>query len=160
MSDTYRTTADDVASIRTVRDDYPLPEKRRFQSERVTNISSGTRHATLGALWAFYGAMMLAGAVWVIVFNRTLTLMWGSVISHVANPFAWMNFFHLYLGVMVVIGFVAAALSFIAAFSLMSGAGARFWSLVAAAFGMFTTPMGIVLGVFTVAEMYPMRESR
>jgi len=160
MSDTYRTTADDVASIRAIRDDYPLPEKRRGQFDRVTNISSGARHAILGALWALYGAMMVAGAVWVIVFNRTLTVMWGAVISHVANPFAWMNFFHAYLGVMVVVGFVAAALSFIAAFSLMMGAGARLWSLIAAAFGMFTSPLGIVLGVFTVAAMYPMRESR
>ena len=159
MSETHRPTSD-VASIYTVRNDYSVSEKPRFQSERVTSISSAARHPILGALWALYGAMTLAGTMWVIVFNRTLTLMWGAVISHVANPFAWMNFFHAYLGVMVVVGFIAAALSFIAAFSLMTGAGARLWSLIAAAFGMFTTPIGIVLGVFTVAEMYPMRESR
>jgi hypothetical protein len=113
--------------------------------------------STLGMLWAVYGVLMIAGAAFMIVYNGTLTVMWGAIISRVANPFAWMDAFHLFLGATVVMALISAALSLLAAIALMRGAGSsRTLGLAAAVFGMLGTPPGIALGVFTVAALLPM----
>ncbi len=117
----------------------------------------GNRYGTLGVLWAVYGVLMIAAAAWIMVDNRTLTVMWGAIISRVANPFAWMSLFHLFLGATVVMALISAVLSFLAAIALMRGAGSsRPLGLAAAVFGMLGTPPGIALGVFTVANLFPM----
>jgi hypothetical protein len=118
--------------------------------------TQGNRYGMLGILWGIYGVMMIAAAAWIIVYNRTLTLMWGAIISHVADPFTWMRLFHLFLGATVVMALISALFSLLAAGALMQGAGAsRSLGLIAAAFGMLGTPPGVALGVFTVARLYP-----
>ena len=111
----------------------------------------------LGILWAVYGVLMIAAAAFMIVYNGTLTVMWGAIISRVANPFAWMDAFHLFLGATVVMALISAALSLLAGMALMRGAASsRTLGLAAAVFGMLGTPPGIALGVFTVAVLFPM----
>lgn len=123
--------------------------------------SDNDRYRTLGVLWGIYGLLMVAGAAWIIVYNRTLTVMWGAIVSRVADPFAWMNMFHLFLVATVVMALLSALFSLLAAFTLMSGSGAaRRLGLIAAAFGMLGTPPGIALGVFTVAMLFPMGAAR
>ena len=110
----------------------------------------------LGMLWVVYGVIMIAAAAWIIVYNRTLTVMWGAIVSHVADPFAWMSAFHLFLGATVVMALISAALSLLAAMALMRGAASsRKFGLAAAVFGMLGTPPGVALGVFTVAVLFP-----
>ena len=116
------------------------------------------RLRTIGILWGIYGLLMIAAAAWIIVYNRTLTVMWGAIISRVADPFAWMNLFHLLLVLTVVMALASAAFSLLAAFTLMGGArSSRTLGLIAAAFGMLGTPPGVALGVFTVAMLFPMQ---
>jgi hypothetical protein len=92
-----------------------------------------------------------------VVFNGTLTVMWGAIVTRVANPFAWMSAFHLFLGATVVMALISGVLSFLAAMALMRGAGSsRTLGLAAAAFGMLGTPPGVALGVFTVAVLFSM----
>lgn len=115
------------------------------------------RYGTLGMLWAIYGVLMIAAAAWIIVYNRMLTVMWGAIVSRVADPFAWMSTFHLLLGATVVMALVSAAFSLLAAVALMQGtAASRALGLIAAAFAMLGTPPGIALGVFTVAILFPL----
>jgi hypothetical protein len=114
-------------------------------------------YRTVGIFWGIYGMVMIAASAWIIVYNQTLTVMWGAIISRVANPFAWMSAFHLFLGATVVMALISAAFSLLAAFALLGGAAAgRRLGLIAAAFGMLGTPPGIALGVFTVAMLFPM----
>src|SRR5579871_229122 len=90
---------------------------------------------TLGVLWGLYGILMVGAAAWIMVYNRTLTLMWGAIVSRVANPFAWMDMLHLFLVATVIMALISAALSFFAAFALMGGARSqRTAGLLAAAF--------------------------
>jgi hypothetical protein len=104
-----------------------------------------------------YTVLMVAAAVWIILYNRTLTVMWGAIISHVADPFAWMSAFHFLLGATVAMALISAAFSPLAAVALMLGtAASRALGLIAAAFGMLGTPPGIALGVFTVAILFPL----
>src|SRR5579862_7833237 len=108
------------------------------------------RFRTLGVLWGLYGILMVAAAAWIMVYNRTLTLMWGAIISRVANPFAWMDLFHMLLVATVIMALISAALSFFAAFALMGGTrSARTAGLLAAAFGLLGAPPGVALGAFT-----------
>jgi len=107
-------------------------------------------------LWVVYGVIMIAAAAWIIVYNRAFTVMWGAIVSHVADPFAWMSAFHLFLGATVVMALISAVLSFLAGVSLMQDAGSsRSLGLAAAVFGILGTPPGIALGVFTVAILLP-----
>jgi hypothetical protein len=108
-------------------------------------------------LWAVYGVLMIAAAAFMIVYSGTLTVMWGAIVTRVANPFAWMSAFHLFLGATVVMALISAALSLLAAGALLRGAASsRTLGLAAAAFGMLGTPPGVALGVFTVAVLFPM----
>jgi hypothetical protein len=119
--------------------------------------SKGTSFGALGTLWAVYGVLMIAAAAFMIVYSGTLTLMWGAIVTRVANPFAWMDAFHLFLIATVVMALISAALSLLAAGALLRGASSsRTLGLAAAAFGMLGTPPGVALGVFTVAILYPM----
>ncbi|MGH9691406.1 MAG: hypothetical protein ACRD4C_10065 [Candidatus Acidiferrales bacterium] len=124
--------------------------------------SHGNRYAALGVLWIVYAILMVAVAVWMILYNRTLTVMWGAIISHVADPFMWMSAFHLLVGATVVMALISAVLSLLAGVALMQGtAASRTLGLLASAFGMLGTPPGVALGVFTVAILFPLRgESR
>jgi hypothetical protein len=119
--------------------------------------TNGDTYRTVGILWGIYGIVMSAVAAWIIVYNRTLAVLWGAIISRVANPFAWMSAFHLFLGATVVMALISAVFSLLAAFALMGGASSeRKLGLIAAACGMLGTPPGVALGVFTVAMLFPM----
>ncbi|MGH9770175.1 MAG: hypothetical protein ACRD4Q_00500 [Candidatus Acidiferrales bacterium] len=124
--------------------------------------SHGNRYAALGVLWIVYAIVKVAVAVWMILYNPALTVMWGAIISHVADPFMWMSAFHLLVGATVVMALISAVLSLLAGVALMQGtAASRTLGLLASAFGMLGTPPGVALGVFTVAILFPLRgESR
>jgi ABC-type phosphate transport system permease subunit len=116
------------------------------------------RYGTLGMLWAVYAVLMIAAAVWIILYNRTLMVMWGAIISRVADPFTWTGAFHLVLVATIAMALISATLSVLAAVALMQGAAAaRTLGLIAAALGMLGTPPGIALGVFTIAILFPLR---
>jgi hypothetical protein len=105
--------------------------------------------------------LMIAAAAWIVVYNRTLTLMWGVIISRVADPFTWMSAFHLFLRTTVGMAMLSAMFSLLAAFALRRGAGSsRRLGLIAATFGMLGTPPGFALGVFTVAILFAMNAAR
>jgi hypothetical protein len=114
--------------------------------------TQGTRYSTLGLLWALYGVFTIALALWIVMYNGTLTVMWGAIISRVPDPFSWMSAFHFFLAATVVMALISAVFSLLAAFALFSGAGsARSLGLIAAAFGLLGAPPGVALGAFTVA---------
>jgi hypothetical protein len=120
--------------------------------------ASESRYGIFGILWALYGVLLVAAAAFIIVYDGTLTLMWGAIINRVANPFAWMSFFHLFLVATVMMAVASAFFSFLAAISFMRGGAAlRTWGLVAAAFGLLGPPVGVALGAFTVALLLPAR---
>lgn len=111
---------------------------------------------TLGILWAAYGVLLILGGVWLLLYEPALTLMWGALLNRVPNPFAWMNLFHFMLYAKVLLDFVAAVFSFLAATALMPSAySGRKLGLIAAFFGLVSGPLGIALGAFTVAILIP-----
>jgi Na+/H+-dicarboxylate symporter len=125
---------------------------------RMTNHNR--RFHTLGILWTAYGILMLAAGLWIVLYNRTLTLMWGAIVSRVPDPFTWMDAFHFFLVLAVIMSVISAIFSLLAAAALLGGtASARKLGLIAALFAMLGTPLGIALGVFTVAILLPLPPS-
>jgi hypothetical protein len=101
---------------------------------------------------------MVVVAIWMFLYSQTLTLMWGAIINRVADPFAWMSFFHFFLAAKIVMALISALLSLLAAVALLQGsASSRTLGLTAAAFGLMGPPLGIVLGAFTIAILFPLR---
>jgi hypothetical protein len=104
-----------------------------------------------GILWILYGLLRLIGALGVFMYSATLTLMWGALLSRVPNPYALMDFFHLFLIFVIILGIVAGIVCIMAGLNLMSGAAsARKLGCIAAFFGLTNGPLGIALGAFTL----------
>ena len=110
----------------------------------------------LGILWVVYGLLRLVMALGLFMWSSTLTLMWGALLSRVPNPFALMDYFHLFLGFAIVLGIVAGIVSIIAGLALMSGgAASRTLGLVAGFFGLINGALGIALGAYTLVVLVP-----
>ena len=111
--------------------------------------TNGSRHGTLGILWVIYGVICIVKAAWIVVYSATLTLMWGAILNRVADPFFWMNLFHIWLIGAVIVLILTAIFSFLAAVMLMqSRVGAL--TLVASVLAIITGPLGIALGAYTM----------
>jgi hypothetical protein len=122
---------------------------------QTVNGSSG-RYGTLGVLWAVYAILRFAGAAFIVVYEPMLTVMWGAIITRVANPDALMSLFHLFLIFAVVLSIVAGIFSLLAAIALLGRAGsARALALVASFFGLINGPLGVALGAYTLVVFVP-----
>ena len=118
-------------------------------------VIPATHNRTLGLLWAIYGVLLITGGVWLLLDEPILTVMWGALLNRVPNPVAWMNLFHFMLYGKVVLNFIAAAVSFLAAVALLQASrSGRKLGLIAAFFGLVSGPLGIALGAFTVAILF------
>ena len=122
---------------------------------QTVNESGGT-YGTLGVLWALYAILRFAGAAFIAVYEGMLTVMWGAVITRVANPFALMSLFHFFLVFAIVLNIVAGIVSLFAAIALLGRSGsARKLALVASFFGLTNGPLGIALGAYTLVICFP-----
>ncbi|MGA2900586.1 MAG: hypothetical protein ABSF40_10200 [Candidatus Acidiferrales bacterium] len=122
---------------------------------QTVNESGGT-YGTLGVLWALYAILRFAGAAFIVVYEGMLTVMWGAVITRVANPFALMSLFHFFLVFAIVLNIVAGIVSLFAAIALLGRSGsARKLALVASFFGLTNGPLGIALGAYTLVICFP-----
>jgi hypothetical protein len=113
-----------------------------------------SRHVTLGILWLVYGVICLAKAAWIVVYTSTLTLMWGAIITRVADPFFWMDAFHIWLIGAVVLLVLAGILSFVACVALTQNRVSGYAvPLIASVFVILTGPLGIALGTYTMVAV-------
>jgi hypothetical protein len=113
--------------------------------------TNSSRHGVLGVLWLIYGVICLAQAAWIVVYTSTLTLMWGAIINRVADPFFWMDAFHVWLIGAVIVLVLAGIFAFIAGGALMqSREPSRAVTLAASILAILTGPLGIALGTYTM----------
>ena len=111
---------------------------------------------TLGVLWLIYGCLRIVAVAALLVYSGTLALMWGALLDRVPNPLAWMTAFHVVLVLVVAWSIIAAFFSFVAAVALMrKSVPARMDTLVAALLALPDLPLGIILGVYSIAVLLP-----
>ena len=113
-----------------------------------------TQTQTLGTLWAIYGVLRLILGIGLVFFSTTATLMFGSMLSRVPNPFTLMDVFH-FLYVVAIIWFaVSGVLALIAGLALRGDrAASRPWILTAILLAIPDVPFGAVLGVYTLVVL-------
>ena len=120
------------------------------------NSGSEVSMRNLGILWVLSGLLRFVGALGVFLYNGTLTVMWGALLTRVPNPFTLMDLFHFFLIFVIILSVVAGVLSIIAGLALMSGRqSARGLGLLAAFFGLISGPLGIALGTYTLVVLVP-----
>src|SRR5215510_13604957 len=59
----------------------------------------------LGICWIVYGVFRLAMGVAAVLLTPTATVMFGALLTRVANPFAWMDLFHFFYACCTVLAF-------------------------------------------------------
>lgn len=113
-------------------------------------------YRTLGVLWIIYGCLRVVAVAGLVVYSGTLALMWGALLNRVPDPLTLMTVFHVLLVIVVAWCIVSALFSFVAGVTLMrQSAPARLDTLVAALLALPDLPVGVILGVYTIAALLP-----
>ncbi len=112
----------------------------------------------LGACWLVYGILRLLMGVWLVLFSKTATFMFGALLDRVPNPFALMRDFHFVYAGIVVLSVLCGLFGVLAGLALLANQGfARTLALVAAFFSVSEIPFGTTLGIYTLIVLLPSR---
>jgi hypothetical protein len=123
----------------------------------VGNLSGQRR--TLGLCWIVYGIFRLIMGLCLILFSGTATVMFGALLSRVANPFALMSDFHVVYTAIVILSFLCGIFGVLAGLALLaSSRPARTLSLLAAFLSVSEIPFGTTLGIYTLIVLLPARD--
>ncbi len=105
----------------------------------------------LGICWLLYGILRMVAAVGLAVFSTTATLMFGSLLNRVPDPFSMMNAFHFVYALIVVVSAVCGVLGILAGLTLLSGGrSGRTLAIIAGFLSLSSIPLGTTLGIYTL----------
>lgn len=113
---------------------------------------------TLGICWIVYGIFRLAMGVAAVLCAPTATVMFGALLTRVADPFTWMGFFHACYACWIGLCFVCGILGIVGGLALMrSPGGGRSLLVASSLLSLSDLPVGIAIGVYTLVELLPGR---
>jgi hypothetical protein len=119
-----------------------------------------SRPKALGLAWVVYGVLRFAVSLWLIIFTTNATLMFGALLTRVPSPFALMTDFHILYSAIIVWSAASAVLGVIAGIALLANQrSARILAIAAALIALPELPFGIMLGVYTMVHITPLREA-
>jgi hypothetical protein len=120
------------------------------------NLSGHRR--ILGVCWLLYGIFRLLMGIWLVLFSGTATVMFGALLSRVADPFALMSEFHIVYAAIVVLAFLCGLVGLLAGLALLANQRpARMLALLAAFLSISEIPFGTTLGIYTLIVLLPFR---
>jgi hypothetical protein len=106
---------------------------------------------TLGVCWLVYGVLRLIMGICLVLFSGTATVMFGALLSRVADPFALMSDFHIVYAGIVALAFLCGILGLLAGLTLLANQRpARLLALIAAFLSISEIPFGTTLGIYTL----------
>ena len=112
----------------------------------------------LGICWIVYGILRIIAGIWLALFSATSTVMFGALLTRVANPFALMGDFHIVYAGLVVLSFLCGLFGIMAGLALLANQRpARVLALLAAFFSVSEIPFGTTLGIYTLIVLLPLR---
>jgi hypothetical protein len=122
-------------------------------------IHSPSHHfQILGSFWTVYGLLRLIMVLCMLMYGTTATLMFGALLSRVADPFALMGIFHFLYTAMIALSVVCGVLGVVAGLALLGGQqSGRKLALIAAVFSLSDIPLGTTLGIYTLIKLLPIR---
>jgi len=106
---------------------------------------------SLGICWIFYGVWRLVLAALLMVGSGTATMMFGALLTRVADPHSLMAGFHVaYVGV-ILFSVLCGLLGILAGLSLRGQEEAgRGLAVMASLFSLPELPLGVVIGSYTL----------
>lgn len=109
------------------------------------------RSSALGMCWIVFGIFRVIVAVWMLSFAGTATVMFGTLLNRVPNPYSLMSAFHIIYSGWMVLSAASGIFGILAGINLLSGSGvSRMLALVAAFLSIAFLPVGTTLGVYTM----------
>jgi hypothetical protein len=112
----------------------------------------------LGICWTIYGVARLLGAVWLVGFSPTATVMFGALLTRVPDPYSLMSAFHFLYLVAIIWSFAAGVTGIVAGLVLLADRTVgRTLAIVAAFLSVSEIPIGVTLGVYTLMVLLPAR---
>jgi uncharacterized membrane protein len=109
---------------------------------------------TLGICWIAYGIFRLGMGVAAVLCTPTATVMFGALLTRVADPFTWMAFFHMWYVCWIGLCLVCGILGIVGGLALMrSPVGGRGLLVAASLLSLSDLPVGIAIGVYTLIEL-------
>ena len=111
---------------------------------------------SLGTCWIVYGILRVCLGIAQILFAPTATVMFGSLLNRVANPFTLMGIFHVFYVLVILLSLVCGVLGILGGLAILGNAKAGRGLLVTASFlSLSEMPLGIALGVYTLVQLLP-----
>ena len=107
----------------------------------------------LGGLWMVYGVVRFVVAAVMVVYSGTATVMFGSLLNRVPDPFTLMNLFHIFYIAMVVMAALSGLFAILAGLAFLTGKSARGLALLASLFAVTDVPLGTPLGTYTMIRV-------
>jgi hypothetical protein len=127
-------------------------DARAFYSAHPGALTVGGTK-TLGLAWIVFGFYRLAVTVWLIAFTTTATLMFGSLLTRVPDPYSLMTAFHIVYSVAIVWSGISAVLGILAGLAmLVSQNASRVLAVAAALLALPELPFGVMIGVYTMTH--------
>jgi hypothetical protein len=118
--------------------------------------SLGGHRKILGVCWLVYGILRLVSGVFLVLFSGTASVMFGALLSRVANPFALMGDFHVVYAGIVVLAVLCGIFGVLAGLALLANQQpARLLALLAAFLSVSEIPFGTTLGIYTLIVLLP-----
>lgn len=109
---------------------------------------------TLGICWIIYGIFRLGMGVVAVLLAPTATVMFGALLTRVADPFTWMDLFHVLYAGCAAFAFLCGILSIIGGFALLRNPASGRGTLLAASFlSLSDLPVGIAISVYTLIAL-------
>ena len=120
------------------------------------NLSAHRR--ILGVCWLAYGILRLVMGIFFVLFSGTATVMFGALLSRVAEPFVLMSDFHVVYAGIVVLTVLCGIFGILASLALLANQRpARMLALIAALLSVSDIPFGTTLGIYTLIVLPPLR---
>src|SRR5271154_5704262 len=81
--------------------------------------STAANRRPLGVLWIVYGIIRLVMSVVLFVFTPTATVMFGALLTRVADPFTLMSEFHIWYTCAIILSVLCGIFGLIAGLALL-----------------------------------------
>jgi len=115
---------------------------------------------SLGSSWIAYGILRVCLGVAQVFFAPTATVMFGSLLGRVPDPYTLMGLFHAIYAFLILLSFASGILGFLGGLAALGNArAARMLLILASLLSLSELPIGIALGVYTLVVLVPGRYS-
>jgi uncharacterized membrane protein len=124
-------------------------------STNATTQNPRANSTTLGALWLLYGIFRIVAVILLILYAGTATVMFGALLTRVADFVSFMAIFHVLYIVAMVVTAISALFALLAGAALLAGKSSRTLVLLAAFFSLHDLPFGTTLGIYSLIVFLP-----